>query len=74
MNDSKVVVRDMINNKALHRPRNPDRGSPSDGISSNAEGSEMEKSETTRRRIAGKKAVECCRLECTDLGLHFRGD
>ena len=42
-----------------------------------AEGSEMEKSETTRRRIAGKRAVEDDvsvsskkeRLECTDLSL-----
>ena len=52
------------------QPHNPD------GTFPNA-GSEMEKSETTRRRIAGKRAVEDDvsvsskkeRLECTDLSL-----
>ena len=56
---------------------NPEGESPSDGTLPNAEGSAMEKSETTRRRIAGKRAVEDDvsvsskkeRLECTDLSL-----
>ena len=53
----------------------PDSGSPSDGIPPNVVGPEMEKSETTRRRIAGKRAVEDDvsvsskkeSLDCTDL-------
>ena len=50
---------------------------PSDETSPTAEDSEMEKSEMTRRRIAGKRAVEEDvpvsskkeRLACTDLSL-----
>ena len=59
------------------QPHDPDSEPPSDGTLPNAEGSEMEKSETTRRRIAGKRAVEDDvsvsskkeRLECADLSL-----
>ena len=54
MNDSKAEVRDMFNEKAPAQPHNPESESPSDGTLPIAEGSEMEKSETTRRRIAGK--------------------
>ena len=77
MNDSKVAVRDMFQQESSAQPHNPDSESPSDGTWPNAEGSAMEKSETTRRRIAGKRAVEDDvavsskkeRLECTNLSL-----
>ena len=65
-----------VQQESTAQPHNPDSGSPSDGMSPNARGSEMERSETTRRRIAGKRNVEDDvsvsserRLECSDLSL-----
>ena len=61
---------------------NPDNESAADETSPKAEGSEMEKSEMTRRRTAGKRAFQEDvsvsskkeRLECTDLSVHFQRD
>ena len=78
-----------VQQESSAQPHNPDGESPSDGTLPNAEGSEMEKSETTRRRIAGKRellrmmcpyrrrrnALVHCSEPCESVSTHnFRGD
>ena len=47
-----------VQQESTAQPHNPDSGSPSDGISPDTEETETKKSETTRRKIAGKRAAE----------------
>lgn len=58
MNDTEVLDRGHVRQENTAQSHHPDSGSPSDGISPGAKGSAAEKSETVRRRTAGKRATE----------------